>query len=107
MSTVETAAWQYIDIMNEVSTNHQMKLFPTLPHLRDQFEIHEGRKYIKVISRSGDNRRVHSFIDKKTGDLYKAASWNAPAKGARYNILTDLLKLSQIADPYGSYLYKR
>lgn len=107
MSTVETAAWQYIDIMNEVSADHQKKLYPTLPYLRDQFQIHEGRKYLKVVSENESQRRVHSFIDKKTGDLYKAATWNAPAKGARYNILTDLDHLRQIADPYGSYLYKR
>jgi len=107
VSTVETAAWQYIDIMNEVSANHQKVRYPTSPQLRDQFEIHEGRKYIKVVSQCGTNRRVHSFIDKRTGDLYKAASWNAPAKGARYNILTDLDHLRQIADPFGGYLYKR
>ena len=107
MTTIERYAWQYIDIMNEVSANHQLKQYPSLPHLRDQFELIEGRKYIKVISRSGNNRRVHSFIDKRTGDLYKAATWNAPAKGVRYNILTDLDHLRQTADPYGSYLYKR
>jgi hypothetical protein len=46
-------------------------------------------------------------VDAKTGDLLKAASWNAPAKGVRFNLLTDMKKLEQIADYAGSYLYKR
>ena len=29
---------------------------------------------------------VHCFIDKKTGEVYKAASWKAPAKIVRYDL---------------------
>jgi len=50
----------------------------------------EGRKYIKVIHGTS----VHSFIQKeddkkfKSGDILKAASWDAPARNfARGNIL--------------------
>lgn len=42
-----------------------------------KFEI--GNKYIKVIH-VGSSEAVHSFIDKKTGDIWKAATWKAPAK---------------------------
>ena len=107
MSTVEDATWKYVDVMNEIGKERQIKLYPTHPSLRHHFEVEHGRKYIKVLSRTESSRVVHSFIDKRTGDLYKAASRNAPAKGARYNILTDLDHLRQTADPYGSYLYKR
>ena len=66
-----------------------------------------GRRYIKIIQNHVGNTSVHAFVDAKTGDLLKAASWNAPAKGVRFNLLTDMKKLEQIADYAGSYLYKR
>ena len=33
------------------------------------------------------SRSVHAFIDQKTGDVFKPASFKAPAKIARYNVL--------------------
>ena len=48
-----------------------------------------GQKYIKVISRcSPSGRSAHSFID-ADGNIWKAASWKAPAKNfTRGNIIT-------------------
>ena len=46
------------------------------------------------------------FVDKKTGDVYKPASYKAPAKGVRYQIET-LVDDPSICDPYGSFLYIR
>lgn len=66
----------------------------------------EGKKYTKVIIDYGNQKSVHSFVNKENGDVLKPASWNAPAKGARYNLNTDMLVLEKILDPYGSYLYK-
>jgi hypothetical protein len=37
-------------------------------------EFEEGSKYVKVVSLSWGSRSVHSFIEKKTGDIWKAAS---------------------------------
>jgi len=39
----------------------------------------------KLVSQS-----VDAFVDKNTGDVYKPASWNAPAKGVRYNLFDDI-----------------
>ena len=47
-----------------------------------ELHIGGGRKYIKIERGSS----VFCFIDAKTGDVLKAASWNAPAKHARGNI---------------------
>jgi len=33
---------------------------------------------------------VVAFIEKTTGDVYKPAGWNAPAKGVRYNLVNDI-----------------
>jgi len=73
-----------------------------------KFYIEEGRKYHKIIMDANGSRSVHAFIDKKTGDVYKAASFKAPAKGIRFNlcIISDREWLLEHADWAGGYLYK-
>ena len=73
-----------------------------------KFYIESGRKYHKLIMETGSgSRSVHAFVDKKTGDVYKAASFKAPAKGIRFNlcIMSDREWLFENADWAGSYLY--
>ena len=42
-------------------------------------------KVVKISS--GGSRSVHSFVEKETGPIWKAASWKAPAKNfARGNV---------------------
>lgn len=67
-----------------------------------------GRKYHKVIMDTNGSRSVHCFIDKKTGEVYKSASFKTPAKGVRYDLrlITDREWLLQNADWSGKYLYK-
>ena len=74
-----------------------------------EFYIKPGRKYHKVMMRTGSSRSVHAFVDKKTGDVFKAASINAPAKGVRFNVLDDNSREEMLerADWAGSYLYVR
>jgi hypothetical protein len=75
-----------------------------------KFYIESGRKYHKVIMETGgSSRSVHAFIDKKSGDVYKAASFKAPAKGIRFNlcIMSDREWLLENADWAGGYLYLR
>ena len=75
-----------------------------------KFYIESGRKYHKLIMETGgSSRSVHAFIDKKTGDVYKAASFKAPAKGVRYNVLNieSREEMFERADWAGSYLYLR
>jgi hypothetical protein len=54
-------------------------------------------------------RSVHAFVDKKTGFVYKAASWRGPAKGERCNLL--IIKerewALENADWAGNWLYLR
>ena len=75
-----------------------------------KFYIEEGRKYHKIIMETGaGSRSVHAFVDKKNGDLYKAASFKSPAKGVRFNlcIISDREWLLENADWAGGYLYVR
>jgi hypothetical protein len=68
-----------------------------------------GRKYHKIIMVANGSRSVHAFIDKKTGQVYKSASWKAPAKGVRYDLrlIKDREYLLENADWAGGYLYLR
>ena len=75
-----------------------------------QFVIESGRKYHKIVMiTEGGARSVHAFVDKKTGEVYKSASWKAPAKGVRYNLLIIPSREECLmrADWSGSYLYLR
>lgn len=50
--------------------------------------IEPGSRYIRVVKNDshGTSRSVYCFVDKNTGDILKAASWKAPAKGVRGNV---------------------
>ena len=73
------------------------------------FTIDEGKKYLKVVMISHGSRSVHAFVDKKTGEVYKSASWKSPAKGVRYNLMDTVSRDNcyRLADWAGTYLYKR
>jgi len=74
-----------------------------------EFYPETGRKYHKIIMNANGSRSVHAFVDKKTGEVYKSASWKAPAKGVRFDlrIINQREWLLQHADWAGGYLYAR
>ena len=41
----------------------------------DTFTVNRGRKYDKIVH----NHSVYAFVNVETGELIKAAGWNAPA----------------------------
>ena len=77
-----------------------------------KFYIESGRKYHKIImeipnENRDPSRSVHAFVDKKTGEVYKPASFKAPAKHVRFNLL-DINSREECfkrADWAGGYLY--
>jgi N-acetyl-anhydromuramyl-L-alanine amidase AmpD len=74
------------------------------------YTIETGKKYHKVIFvDGGGHRSVHCFIDKQTGQIYKSASWKAPAKGVRYDLrlIADREWLFENASWCGGYLYAK
>ncbi len=79
-----------------------------------KFVIESGRKYHKIIMEVPNHNRpasrsVHAFVDKKTGEVYKPASFKAPAKIVRFNLclIKDREWLLENADWAGGYLYVR
>ena len=89
-----------------------------------KFDYQVGKKYIKVFnlqySEASDyyNRpagyragSVTAFIDKNTGEVYKPASWKAPAKHVRFD-LRIIAERNYLLDPKncdwaGGHLYMR
>ena len=73
------------------------------------YALISGRKYHKVMQCvDGQTESVHCFIDKKTGEVYKAASIKAPAKGVRFNLLIIQERefVLENCDWAGGYLYR-
>ena len=85
-----------------------------------KFRIQSGKKYYKIIQQDFDTFQdrneyrdggVHAFVDKKTGQIYKAASWKSPAKHVRYDLRV-IREREYVLDPRnctwaGGYLYMR
>ena len=80
------------------------------------FEVVRGTKYYKLIQRSirrnslgGDGGSVHAFVHRQSGAVYRPASWKAPAKHVRYNLLDDVSYETCLhnADWAGGYLYMK
>ena len=85
-----------------------------------KFKIKTGKKYYKIVQMNFDtfqNRNeyregsVHAFVDKKTGQVYKPASWQAPAKHVRFDLRIirerEFLFNSNNTGWAGGYLYLR
>ena len=74
-----------------------------------KFYYETGRKYHKVIMETeSGSRSVHAFINKKTGELHKAASFKAPVKEPRFDlrIIVEREFVLEKCDWSGGYLYK-
>ena len=74
------------------------------------YVIESGKKYHKIILiDGGGSRSVHAFVDKKTGEVYKSASWKSPAKGVRYDlrIIEQREQVLATCDWAGGYLYAK
>ena len=84
------------------------------------FKIKTGKKFYKIVQMNFDtfqNRNeyregsVHAFVDKKTGQVFKPASWAAPAKHVRYDLRIirerEFLFNSNNTGWAGGYLYLR
>ena len=81
-----------------------------------RFNVIEGRKYWKIFSYEYDDRleeykqgSINAFVNKQTGEVFKPASYNKPAKHVRYNLLDEDSRAECLlrADWAGGYLYIR
>ena len=60
-----------------------------------------GRKYIKLVVASGVSRSVYCFLD-MDGNIYKAATWKAPAKHVRGSVFDPSFGWGKALNHYGA-----
>ena len=85
-----------------------------------KFKVKTGKKYYKIVQMEFDTFQdrneyragsVHAFVDKQTGQVYKPASWQAPAKHVRFDLRIirerEFLFNSNNTGWAGGYLYLR
>ena len=87
------------------------------------FKVYSGKRYYKIVQQEFEtwegsknygkyaDGSVHCFVDKETGDVYKPASWKAPAKHIRFSFQNEedlrfLLNPDNVGWA-GGYLYLR
>jgi hypothetical protein len=73
----------YVREIKEASDAEWARLKYTLP--APEFSIEAGSKYTRIVRSTFGSKSVHCFVDAE-GNIYKASSWKAPAKGIRGNI---------------------
>ena len=91
MTTLEKIQ-KFIDLMNEAYPNEYQ-----------EFAYTTGRKYYKIITKYKDGSSggsSYAFVD-FDGNMYKAASWAAPAKGIRDTLDNVLSNPISNISPYG------
>ena len=87
------------------------------------FKVKTGKKYYKIVQQEFEtwegskyygqyrDASVHAFVDKKTGQVYKPASWQALARHVRFDLR--IIKEREFLFNYkntgwaGGYLYLR
>ena len=88
-----------------------------------KFKVKTGKKYYKIVQQEFEtwegskyygqyrDASVHAFVDKKTGQVYKPASWQAPARHVRFDLRIirerEFLFNYKNTDWAGGYLYLR
>ena len=107
--SIENFNYTYDTTDSVQSQHHQQKIDELKNGISPiDYVIESGKKYHKVVFiDGGGGRSVHCFVDKQTGQVYKSASWKAPAKGVRYDLrlIKDREYLLENADWAGGYLY--
>jgi hypothetical protein len=98
MTTITKTSPEFVSWFNACQSMIDAYMSTSFPSLnRPVLEIEEGNKFIKVV-KVGHQRIVYAFVAKNSfttktfgtvnaGDIYKPATYKAPAKHARGSIL--------------------
>jgi len=92
---IKQALDNYVEKLNQAAVAYDRKQGYTLPS--SVFDISPGNRWAKIVTTTmggKGQRSVFAFVDPETGDIYKPAGWNAPAKGVRGNVTDEKPPLS-------------
>ena len=106
-TTFEAALAAFLAAAQGKIDQHYACDFPTLSVPR--LEAMRGARYVRVVrAETGGctSRSAHCFVDTTNGNVLKAASWKAPAKGVRANIYRDDSGASGVTE-YGAVYHYR
>lgn len=87
MTNFETYCAALKDRLNNYKAENKLTYFD-----RYEVEVETGGRYFRVYSKEVNDktqrshRNILSFVDKATGEIFKPASYKAPAKHARGNV---------------------
>jgi hypothetical protein len=94
---------EVVAFLNKVISDYNQKYYPSLckngPYTTITTQV--GRKYIKLMSNTGGQQSVYCFLDMK-GNIYKAASWSAPAKHVRGSVFDPSFGWGKALNHYGA-----
>jgi hypothetical protein len=102
----EVALKDFLVALNKYVKEYQKKTFPSLyaDGNYDVITAQVGRKYIKLVREradASDSKSVYCFID-LAGNIYKAASWKAPAKHIRGTVFEPDYSIGKALGHYGA-----
>ena len=92
----------YVAVVQSLQNLWQNAALRERPEFHTTIEVEVGPKNIRIVKTEGaktesPRRCVHSFINRETGDILKAAGWKAPApNGKRGSIFAEDHGLSKI-----------
>lgn len=66
-----------------------------------EFTAEVGTKYIRIVEEYRGSRSVYCFLD-MDGNIYKSATWKAPAKHVRGSIFDENFSLGKGLSTYGA-----
>lgn len=92
---------EFLDYLNE-----------TLPKKRGftesapfKFTAMVGKKYVRIVEAYNESRSVYCFLD-LDGNILKAASWKAPAKGKRGSVFDSNYSYGKGLGAYGAAYFR-
>lgn len=87
MQNFETALTAFIATFNQARKEYYLSSFSKeFAEMQKPVVLHpSGRKFAKLTC----DTSVVAFVNKETGQIFKPASWKAPAKGARGSIYNE------------------
>lgn len=86
---------KFIELWNTKNVEHTKKNFSNLT--AETLSRRDGKKFVKIVK---GNNSAYAFINGETGEIFMPASWAAPAKHARGNVMADDYGIS-CSGPYG------